>query len=205
MCVKRCPFDAIRIINLPRNLDSLTTHRYGANTFKLHRLPMPRAGEVLGLVGANGTGKSTALRILSGYLKPNLGRFSDPPEWKEIIRYYRGSELQNYFSALIKDDGGLKALMKIQYVDSVIKSKSAQGIVKKRLEAADKTGRYDLAINMLDLQGVLDREIKNLSGGELQRFIIAMICVQDADIYMFDEPSSYLDVKQRLNAARMIR
>jgi ATP-binding cassette subfamily E protein 1 len=48
---------------------------------------------------------------------------------------------------------------------------------------------------MLDLEGILDREIKNLSGGELQRFIIAMICVQKADVYMFDEPSSYLDVK----------
>lgn len=58
---------------------------------------------------------------------------------------------------------------------------------------------------MLDLHGVLDREIKNLSGGELQRFIIGMICVQQADVYMFDEPSSYLDVKQRLKAARMIR
>lgn len=44
-----------------------------------------------------------------------------------------------------------------------------------------------------------------LSGGELQRFIIGLTCVQKADIYMFDEPSSYLDVKQRLNAARMIR
>ena len=44
-----------------------------------------------------------------------------------------------------------------------------------------------------------------MSGGELQRFIVGLTCVQDVDIYMFDEPSSYLDVKQRLNAARMIR
>jgi ATP-binding cassette subfamily E protein 1 len=44
-----------------------------------------------------------------------------------------------------------------------------------------------------------------LSGGELQRFAIAMVCVQKADVYMFDEPSSFLDVKQRLAASRMIR
>lgn len=42
----------------------------------LKRLPTPRPGEVLGLVGTNGIGKSTALKILAGKLKPNLGRFS---------------------------------------------------------------------------------------------------------------------------------
>jgi ATP-binding cassette subfamily E protein 1 len=47
--------------------------------------------------------------------------------------------------------------------------------------------------------------VQHLSGGELQRFIIGLTCVQKVNIYMFDEPSSYLDVKQRLNAARMIR
>lgn len=56
-----------------------------------------------------------------------------------------------------------------------------------------------------ELRGLLDREIDQLSGGELQRFAIAMCCVQKADVYMFDEPSSYLDVKQRLKAAAIIR
>ncbi len=58
-----------------------TTHRYGNNTFKLHRLPTPRAGQVLGLVGTNGIGKSTALKILSGETKPNLGKYENPPGW----------------------------------------------------------------------------------------------------------------------------
>ena len=164
---------------------------------------MPRPGEVLGLVGANGTGKSTALRILSGNLKPNLGNFEKPPEWKEILKYFRGSELQNFFTKMLEDN--LKALIKIQYVDSVAKAKNATGIVGKRLAAADKRGVLDDTVKMLDLGSVMEREIQQLSGGELQRFIIGMVCVQQAQIYMFDEPSSYLDVKQRLNAARMIR
>ena len=63
------------MINLPSNLERETTHRYSANSFKLHRLPIPRPGEVLGLVGTNGIGKSTALKILAGKLKPNLGRY----------------------------------------------------------------------------------------------------------------------------------
>lgn len=73
---QKCPFDAITIINIPSNLEKHTTHRYSKNSFKLHRLPIPRPGEVLGLVGQNGIGKSTALKILAGKQKPNLGRFT---------------------------------------------------------------------------------------------------------------------------------
>lgn len=57
----------------------------------------------------------------------------------------------------------------------------------------------------IDLQKIRDRSIEDLSGGELQRFACAMVCIQNGDIFMFDEPSSYLDVKQRLNAAVTIR
>ena len=140
MCVKRCPFEAIKIINLPQGLTREVTHRYGPNSFKLHRLPQPRPGEVLGLVGSNGTGKSTALRILSGNIKPNLGRFEESrePEWKEILRFFRGSDLQNYFTKMLEEK--MKALIKIQYVDSLAKSKNAEFIVGKRLQAADKKG-----------------------------------------------------------------
>lgn len=99
----------------------------------------------------------------------------------------------------------MKALIKIQYVDSVAKSKAAKIIVGQRLRKMDGRDMFDAAVEMLDLQVILTREIGQLSGGELQRFIIAMTCVQTADIYMFDEPSSYLDVKQRLKASRMIR
>jgi len=100
ICPKKCPFGAIHIINLPTNLETEVTHRYSANSFKLHRLPMPRPGQVLGLVGTNGIGKSTALKILSGKLKPNLGRYENPPDWEEILKYFRGSELQSTCSLL---------------------------------------------------------------------------------------------------------
>ena len=46
---------------------------------------------------------STALKILAGKLKPNLGRFDDQPEWTEILQYFRGSELQNYFTKILED------------------------------------------------------------------------------------------------------
>ncbi|XP_012550247.3 ribonuclease L inhibitor homolog isoform X1 [Bombyx mori] len=201
ICVKKCPFDAITIINIPSNLEKHTTHRYSKNSFKLHRLPIPRPGEVLGLVGQNGIGKSTALKILAGKQKPNLGRYTDPPDWQEILAHFRGSELQNYFTKILEDD--LKALIKPQYVDQI--PKAVKGTVGQLLDKKDEMKNQSVICRMLDLSHIRDREIAALSGGELQRFACAMVCIQNGDIFMFDEPSSYLDVKQRLNAARTIR
>ncbi|KAL8905974.1 MAG: hypothetical protein Q9207_002305 [Kuettlingeria erythrocarpa] len=220
ICPKKCPFGAINIINLPTNLETQVTHRYSANSFKLHRLPTPRPGQVLGLVGTNGIGKSTALKILSGKLKPNLGRYENPPDWEEILKYFRGSELQNYFTKILEDD--LKSVVKPQYVDQIPKAvKGPDKSVRTLLEARSQMDNYDEILDVLgmaficrttnpanpvlELRHVLDRNIDLLSGGELQRFAIGIVCVQQADVYMFDEPSSYLDVKQRLSAARIIR
>ncbi|KAL1230234.1 ATP-binding cassette sub-family E member [Trichinella pseudospiralis] len=201
ICVKKCPYDAISIINLPSNLEKHTTHRYGPNSFKLHRLPTPRPGEVLGLVGTNGIGKSTALKILSGKLKPNLGKYKEPPEWQEILTYFRGSELQNYFTKLLEDN--LRAVIKPQYVDQI--PQAAKGLVSDMIAKKDDLKKADEMCKLLDLENVMDRNVADLSGGELQRFAIAVVCIQRADIYMFDEPSSYLDVKQRLKAAVAVR
>mmetsp|Transcript_26140 Transcript_26140/g.38692 ORF Transcript_26140/g.38692 Transcript_26140/m.38692 type:complete len:655 (-) Transcript_26140:1783-3747(-) len=207
ICVKKCPFEAIQIINLPKDLERNTTHRYGPNSFKLHRLPMPRPGQVLGLVGTNGIGKSTALKILAGKMKPNLGRFDNAPDWEEILVHFRGSELQNYFTKVLEDT--LKATIKPQYVDHI--PRAVRGQVGDILKAKDERSEVegwdvlDWAITEAELKHVMDREVGVLSGGELQRFAIAAVAVQAADVYMFDEPSSYLDVKQRLTAAHMIR
>mmetsp|Transcript_40710 Transcript_40710/g.53621 ORF Transcript_40710/g.53621 Transcript_40710/m.53621 type:complete len:630 (+) Transcript_40710:75-1964(+) len=201
ICVKKCPFEAVSIINLPKNLEQNTTHRYGPNSFKLHRLPMPRPGQVLGLVGKNGTGKSTALKVLAGKLKPNLGRFETPPDWQEILTYFRGSELQNYFTRLLEDD--LKAIIKPQYVDHI--PRAVKGPLQEIMSNKCEKENMDWVIDQLDLGHLVDREIELLSGGELQRFAIGVVAVQRADVYMFDEPSSYLDVRQRLRAAHVIR
>jgi ATP-binding cassette subfamily E protein 1 len=201
ICVKRCPFDAIQIINLPKDLGSETTHRFGPNSFKLHRLPTPRPGQVLGLVGTNGIGKSTALKILSGKMRPNLGRFNDPPLWPEIISHFRGSELQSYFTKI--NECQLKATMKPQFVDKIPKSvKGKVGDIINRVDES-KIGRE--MTDALELSHLLERNIEDLSGGELQRFAICVTCVSNASVYIFDEPTSYLDVKQRIKAAHVIR
>lgn len=96
-----------------------------------------------------------------------------------------------------------QAIIKPQYVDHI--PKAVQGNVGQVLSQKDERDmKQDLAID-LELVQVMDRNVGDLSGGELQRFAIAVVAVQNAEIYMFDEPSSYLDVRQRLKAAQVVR
>jgi ATP-binding cassette subfamily E protein 1 len=201
ICTRKCPFGALRIINLADELETDTSHRYGPNSFKLFRLPIPAPGSVTGLVGANGTGKSTALQILALQLQPNLGNFEEPPEWSEIIRHYRGSGLQPYFEKA--SQGELTVAYKPQIVTSI--PEAYQGSVKSLLESTDERGILSSLTTQLELESVLNREVSVLSGGELQRVAIAAIMARDADVYLIDEPTSYLDVYQRVRAARAIR
>lgn len=202
LCVKKCPFEAIYIINLPKNLSTQTSHRYGPNTFKLHRLPFPQVGQILGLVGTNGIGKTTALKILSGKEKPNLGNFSNPPDWNQILKYYKGTELYNFFKMSL--DGSIVVSTKIQHVDDI--PKVMKGTINSLLSKKDKTGnRISGFRTSLDIDHIQERTIDTISGGELQRFAICFACVATADVYLFDEPTSYLDIKQRLKAADTIR
>lgn len=206
ICVKKCPFDAIKIINLPSSLDSQVSYRYGINSFKLHRVPIPKPGQVLGLVGENGIGKSTALGILAGNIKPNFGDLKNlEPDWEEIVQHYRGTEIQAYFMKL--KDGEIKAAHKVQYVDAITKTDkridTLATIFQKRKKKAPEL--YNRVVQMMELENLLERQLGNLSGGELQRFALAYVAMQNTAIYLIDEPSSYLDIKQRLTAGRLIR
>jgi ATP-binding cassette subfamily E protein 1 len=200
ICVKKCPFRAISIVNLPDELEKDCSHRFSENSFKLYRLPMPSPGTVLGLLGQNGIGKSTTLKVFSGEIKPNLGKFDAPPEWSEIIQYYRGSSLQDYFTRL--SEKKLKISSKPQYVDKI--PKAVTGKVGDLLDKVDERNQLDAIAEELELKNLWDRALEVLSGGELQRVAVAAALSRDADVYLFDEPSSYLDVKQRLVVARAI-
>jgi len=201
ICVRKCPFAALSIVNLPDELEEECSHRFGPNTFKLFRLPVASSGVVLGLLGQNGIGKTTALKILSGETKLNLGRYSDPPHWSEIVQHFRGSILQDYFERL--SNNRLRVVHKPQYVDKI--PQVVHGKVGDILSKVDERSMLDVLIDQLQLGNIQKRSLDVLSGGELQRVTIAATICREADVYVFDEPSSYLDVKQRLQAARAIR
>ncbi|MFC7155363.1 ribosome biogenesis/translation initiation ATPase RLI [Halomarina halobia] len=194
----RIPNDAIKIVRLPAERGRLV-HQYGQNGFRLYGLPTPVEGRVVGLLGPNGVGKSTALRVLAGLLKPNLGA-SDGAEWDAIVRAFRGTGVQRYLEDL--RDGDLRAAYKPQRVDRL--PGRYEGTVGDLLEARDERGSRATAVERLELGGLLGRRTDELSGGELQRVAIAATLVADADAYLLDEPSSYLDVGQRLTVARAL-
>lgn len=201
ICVKAAP-EAIKVINLPEALDKDPIHRYGKNGFALYNLPIPQFGKVVGIIGSNGIGKSTALQIIAGLIKPNLGRVGgENVEQKEVIKYFKGTEAQSYFEKLY--DGKIKSAYKPQQVDLI--PKQFNGTVKELLKKVDEKGEYEKIIKLLELENILDTDISKISGGELQRVAIAATVLKQANLYIFDEPTSYLDIKQRLKISNFIK
>jgi ATP-binding cassette subfamily E protein 1 len=200
ICIKKCPFDAIDIVSLPEELEH-PTHRYGKNGFALYGLPVPADGKVTGILGANGIGKSTAIKILSGQLRPNLGNFDTEVAWEEILKRYTGTELFDYLQTVSKKT--LKIASKPQYIDYIPKMFS--GSVRELLKKTDERNRLEGLLPVLKLNAILDHEIGTLSGGELQRVAIAACLARDADLYFLDEITPFLDIYQRIAAAKLIR
>jgi len=201
ICVKVCPFDAITIVNLASELATDKIHQYGANSFRLFKLPTPKKGEVVGLLGRNGMGKSTVVNILSGNLKPNLGRYENPPEWNEILKYYSGTELKQHFEKI--EQKQIRASIKPQQVHHI--SQAFGGTGKELLDKYDERGVSRELIKELGLENSMEQSLKELSGGELQRIAVAAAASKEAEFYFFDEPSSYNDVFQRTGVARVIQ
>lgn len=196
---RKCPFGAISMVKLPEELTNDPIHRYGNNGFALYNLPIPKFGSVVGIIGRNGIGKSTALKILAGLEIPNLGNKNNTYEM--VIDKLKGTEAQNYFEKLNKKQ--IKTAFKPQQVEMI--PKQFKGTVRELLMAANENNKVDSIIKKLDLANFLDRDIAKLSGGELQRVAIGATMLKNADVYFFDEPTSYLDIKQRMKVSKAIK
>ena len=134
-----------------------------------------REGEVLGIVGPNGIGKSTFVKVLAGEIKSDEG---DP-----------GIEV--------------KISYKPQYIKADIPV-SVQDFLRG-ISKQFGTSHYEVEIsNPLQLDKIYDSLLTELSGGELQRVAIAACLSQEADLYILDEPSAHLDVEQRSMATKVL-
>ncbi len=199
---KHCPGDAVKIINLPEELDTDLTHCYGENGFRLFRLPAPKKLEVVGILGANGMGKSTAINLLSGTLRPNLGNWIDGERpWEEVLEAFPRGDLRDFMTKVAEN--GVRIAVKPQYVDKI--PKAFDGKVSALLERIDQRGVIEQVSQDLAIDHLFSRNLPELSGGELQRVAIAATLLKDADVYFFDEPSSYLDIHERMRVVKIIQ
>jgi len=184
ICVKRCPFGAIDIVNLPSVSEDDMVHRYGENGFALYGLPTPKEGSVLGLLGRNGIGKSTAVDILAGV--------------KEIdVKKFKGTELQKYFDSLknktvsYKPQNLSKLAVDVRAID-LLRQRGDEAQIRKLAER-------------LDVSKVLNNKMTKLSGGELQKIAILAASLGNPDIYFFDEPLAFLDIGERLRISDYLK
>ncbi len=203
ICIHKCPFDAIKIIGLAEELKTDLIHQFGKNGFRLFKLPVPKSKICVGILGPNGIGKTTAIKILSGELKPNLGDYDEEPTWEDIVYYYSGTELHEHFKGIANKK--ITYVIKPQYVDKL--PKVMKGKIGDILKKTDNSGNFDEIVEKLGITNILEKKIekKEISGGELQVVSIAAALLKDVDLYFFDEPSSYLDIHQRLKIAKIIK
>ena len=199
---KHCPDNAVKIINLPEELDHDMTHCYGENGFRLFRLPSPREEQIVGILGPNGIGKSTAINILSGTIRPNLGDLDNPlPDWNDVVTSFPRGELRDYIGLLAEE--GVTISVKPQYVDKL--PQIFQGDVGELLDRVDERGEMEQFASLLGIGQIVSRKLGDLSGGELQRVAICATLLKEADVYFFDEPSSYLDIYERMRMVGIVQ
>jgi len=202
ICVNRCPFDAIKIINLPEEKKEDIVFRYNSNGFKLYKLPNMTKGKVIGLIGENGIGKTTIIDILSNIYKPNFEIFDKITPDKEIISKFRGSVFQDYLKNLYQNK--LKIAIKNQKLKSMIKNPDET--VKTFLFSRIKENEFNTKVIIeLNLETLYQKTCRVLSGGEMQRLLCGLTLMSEADVYIFDEPSNFLDIKQRIIVSKMIQ
>ncbi|MFA6490255.1 MAG: ribosome biogenesis/translation initiation ATPase RLI [Candidatus Micrarchaeia archaeon] len=198
ICPKKCPVDCITIINLAEEMSN-PIYQYDINAFRLYGLPLPQEG-VVGLIGKNGIGKSTAIKLMGNQLVPNFANFDRKLTFDEVQKQL-APELQNYFRSVA--DKKLKVSLKpqnIYKIQEVFKGKAGE-----LLEKSDERKVSADAIRLFGLEQILGKHTYELSGGELQRLAIAVAYCREADLYYFDEPAAYLDIRQRLTMARALK
>ena len=199
ICVRKCPFDAIKIVNLPSENKNDIIHRYLPNGFRLYKLPILKTNSIIGILGENGVGKTTLINILSKQIMPNFEQ-GEQPDTKKILSKFRGTVFFDYLKDLYSNN--LTISIKSQKIkDQMLNTTVRNYFLTHKINLEN----YSDILTDLEITHLLDNSMTNLSGGELQRVLCCKTICSNADVYVFDEPSNYLDIKQRLAVTKLIR
>ena len=197
LCVTKCPVNCIAIVNIAQELSD-PIFQYGINAFRLYGLPLPLEGAV-SLIGKNGIGKTSAIKLLSRTIKPNFADFDKKWTDEEIMQKLP-LEARRYF---LKNKEGQKLSVKPQQIDRV--RDVFKGTVLELLGSVGGKAKLEDTAQLFRIEEILNRKLAQLSGGELQKVSIAAAYMKESDIYYFDEVTNYLDIEERLRMAVIIK
>jgi iron complex transport system ATP-binding protein len=157
-----------------------------------------RAGELVALLGGNGTGKSMLLRTLAGLREPDAGRVLLQGA---AITTYRRRDIARSLGFLPQDP---EAAPQGAVADSVLLGRFAHLGFWEPAGLAD-ADRVRRALVRVGLDGFAGRDLGSLSGGEQRRAAIARLLVQSPSIYLLDEPTNHLDPAQQIGVLETMR
>ncbi len=149
-----------------------------------------KSGKFIAIIGPNGAGKSTLLKLIAGYLKPDKGLIYFK---KKRLRDYKIEELARHIAYLPQT--------LTPYYDYTVKETIIMGrypyLSYIKLPTKEDNEKAENIIKMLELEGLKDRRLTELSGGEIQRVFIGSTLIQEGELYLLDEPVSSLDLRHQ--------
>ncbi len=175
------------------------THELGPR-FSLGELSLTLdSGRLTTLLGPNGAGKTTLIRMMAGLLRPNAGSIVlDETSLSTIAPIDRARRI-----AYVSQSWRPRFAFSVEQV--VLLGRAPHQKRLGGLESADDLRAADEAIEQVGLDDLRSEPVTELSGGELQRVMIAMALAQGADILLLDEPTTHLDVGYQQEIMRLLR
>lgn len=150
-------------------------------------------GEVLGFLGPNGAGKSTTMKMLTGFLTPDGGSAS-VCGFDIQNQILQAQQQMGYLPEGAPCYGDMRVRRFLEFVAEV-----------RGFSGADKRKRVELAIEQVELQGVLDQSIETLSKGFKRRVGLAQAILHDPKVLILDEPTDGLDPNQKHQVRQLIQ
>ena len=202
ICINKCFPGAISVVNLPSTETAgLQVHCYGENGFRFFGVPQIIPGKVVGLLGVNGIGKSTILEILAGRKVLNGGDFQNPEEgFRNFSDQLSVASFRQFLDDLTSKKVSIAYKPQV-FTELLTKGESVQKIILSNCQ--DGLFSKEEVVNLMELRPILDRVPSELSGGELQRLAIGIVLLKNADMYLIDEPCTFLDFRQRIKMAEI--